>query len=221
MGRPALAAIQNAVVAKDLGERRPEVELGSYLVSVAGDCALMLRHVAARLHPCDAVCELAVRLNGDTQIGELVSDERIVKDGLAVELGFLEQVDESLKDADVADGALGACSLKVEGRHGSVPAAIDLTEDVLLGDADAVHEDLAPAPSTHHVVKGAQRQAVRASALLVLEVHEKVCDPPVLGGLGVSSHKDVVPVGEVGAGRPYLLAGDDEIVAVLNRSGLE
>ena len=38
----------------------------------------------------------------------------------------------------------------------------------------------------------------------------------MLRGLGVGSHEHVVPVGEVGAGRPYLLAGDDEIIAVLH-----
>ena len=214
--RAGLSLEQRPIGADSLGKRGPEGELGRRERAVSGDCALRLRHFSVGLHPRDAVGQHPIGLQRDPRIGEHMANDVILQRRLSIERHAAHLLNVAIKDANQAGGSVNTRSFEIERRHRRVPASVHFTDDLMPGHAHFVHEDFIPATPPEHVIERPQRDAGHLVALIVFELHSKVRDAAMLGRLGVRPYQHVVPVGEMRAGRPYLLAGDDKIIAVLH-----
>jgi hypothetical protein len=159
----------------------------------------------------NAVRDGAGDIDLDRHLGELLPDEGILRQRLAIALRLLGIVDEVFQDALGVHRALDASAFERQRRGGHVPAAILLTQEAGPWHPDIVEEDLVEVMPTGHVD---QRLDGDPGAL---HIDEEVGNAFVLRHRGISAgqHKD--PLRVLRAASPDLLAVDDEIVAVFNR----
>ena len=97
-----------------------------------------------------------------------------------------------------------------ERRHRDLPAAADLAEEVLRGDAHVGEEDLVELRLARDLAQRPHLDARR------MHVDDEVREPCVARRLRVGAREEDAEVGEVRERRPHLLAVHDE-VAVLER----
>ena len=214
MGACCPAAVQLPGQAEDFhgADREPARHVDG---EELGERGFHVRHLPVGLQGEHAVGEHPRDLDLDGGLGEAVAHVGAVDQTLAEAGGLRAVGDEVVEVALRAGGAGDVGALEVEGGGGDVPAAVELAEDGVLGDADVVEVDLVEALAVVGLADGLDGDAGR------LHREEEVGDAAVLGGLGVGAGEEVDVLGEVGAGGPDLLAVDDELVAVDLGAGLE
>ena len=84
-----------------------------------------------------------------------MADDVVIQRRFTVERHAAHLLNVAIKDANQPGCAVDARSLEVERRHRRVPAAVDLTDDLMPGHAHFVHEDFIPAPPPEHVIEAA------------------------------------------------------------------
>ena len=119
----------------------------------------------------------------------------------------LELVEDPREPAEL----LGRDALEVERVHEHVPAAVDLPDEVLGRDLDAVEEYLAEVAAAEH------GEAAHLDPWRVDRCDENG-DAAMARLVGVRAHRKVDPVGEPGARRPDLVPVDDEAIARPHRA---
>ena len=102
-----------------------------------------------------------------------------------------------------------------ERRDRDHPAVPDAADDVLVGDARLLDEELVELGLSRDLDERAHLHRV------LLHVHQEVGEALVLGHLGVGARHEHAPLGVVGEGGPHLLAGHHPLAVVLDRLGLQ
>ncbi len=161
-----------------------------------------LRHRRRRARVCIAIEQVGCAQREQSRRGELAAQTRdpIPRSIETVDLGEprLERVEHPGEPAEL----LGGDALEVERVHEDVPASVDLADEVLRGDLDAVEEDLA------EVAAAEDREASHLDPGRV-ERRDEDGDAAMPRLVRVRAHGEVDPVGEPGARRPDLVAVDD------------
>ena len=115
---------------------------------------------------------------------------------------FLERVQYPCKPAEL----LGGDALEVERVHENVPAAVDVADEVLHGDLDAVEKDLAQVAAAEH------RETAHLDTGRV-DRRDEDRDAAMSRLVGVRANGEVDPVGDPRARRPDLVAVDDPAIS--------
>ena len=104
-------------------------------------------------------------------------------------------------------------ALVAEAGVGDPPAVVDLADHLIGGDAHVVEEDLVEVVGPGDL---AQRAHLDARGP---HVERERGDARLFGRVRVGAGEQVADVGVVPVGRPHLLPGDDEVIAVADRAG--
>ena len=152
------------------------------------------------------------RLGAHVQVGELVGDERVLEQPALGRGG--EQVVELLAQPHLQREAQPG-ALVHQRRQRDLPAVADAADDVRVGDPRLLDEELVELRLAGDLAQRADLDG------LLLHVHQEVGQALVLGGLAVGARDEHAPLRVLGAAGPDLLAGDDPVVAVLDRARLE
>ena len=113
---------------------------------------------------------------------------------------------EPVEDPEHAAELLGGHALEVERVHQHLPAPVQLADEVGARDLDTLEEDLAERAAS-------QRRETPDGDPRGGDVGDEHGDALVLRPLRIRAHREVDPVGEVGARGPDLVPVDDETVA--------
>ena len=162
----------------------------------------------------DLVAEEPADFELDLGLGEGVTDAGVVNEAATVELRLLDECEELQPEGVPLGDALNAGPFEVQVGCDDVPAAVLLTDEGGLRDADVLKGDEAEAGIVGHVQDGADGDAG------TVEIDHEDADAAMLGGVGVGpgGEPDVVePVGAI----PDLCAVHDVVVAVLDCAGRE
>src|SRR4051812_47710005 len=152
------------------------------------------------------------RLRAHVQLRERVGDDRVLELARAARLDdeVVEQLAQTRLEREPEAGALVH-----ERRQGDLPPVADATDDVGVGDAHLLEEELVELRLARDL---AQRPDGHAG---LLHVHEEVGEALVLRDAPVRPRHEHAPLRVLGAARPHLLAGDHPLVAVLDRLRLQ
>ena len=108
-----------------------------------------------------------------------------------------------------------AGALVHQGRDRDPPAVVDPADDVLDRDPRLFDEELVELGLAGDLDQRPDLDAV------LLHVHQEVGEPAVLGRVRVRAGEQHAPLGVMRERRPDLLAGDDVLVALEHRAGLQ
>ena len=106
-------------------------------------------------------------------------------------------------------------ALVAKGRHGDPPAVVKAADHVEQRRADTVEKVLAESLRAGHLL---DRPVLDAG---VMEVDQNVGQPCVRSGFRIGAAQHEHPIGAGGARGPDFLAGDDDLVAVNDATGLD
>src|SRR5215211_637364 len=195
---------QAAVEAEHLHARAGDA-LAQLRAVELGHARLIVGDFARRLHARDAVGDDRPNFQLDGAVRQGEARLRVALPEVAAALG---QVHDLLERAPAAGVGLDAAALEVQRHRDLVPAAVLLADEVLLGDAHVVEEDLVEAVLAGHVDQRPHGDARRVHG------HDEGGDALMLGRVRVGAGGEPAPVGAVRPARPNLLAVDHEVVAV-------
>ena len=143
--------------------------------------------------------------SGD-QCGELLANERIL--GHPEVAGHLDEASHRSAGRSHRASRPDRSPFVHQRREGDGPAAVDVTEAMVVGNAHLVEEHLVEACAAGHL---AQRADLHARGV---HVDDESGEALVLGQVGVRAGDDLADVGVLGARGPHLLSGDHPLVAV-------
>ena len=157
-----------------------------------------LGHRGGRARRLAAVEEVGCAEREKSSARELAAQRADPRPGGVEAVRLLESALERVEHPREPAELLGGDPLEVERVHEHVPAAVDLTDEVLGRDLDAVEEHLAEVAAAEH------REAAHLDPRAV-ERRDEDRDAAVARLVRVRAHREVDPVGEPRARRPDLV----------------